>query len=259
MKKYCFVVLTALCLLLCMTIAASAAVDPSPDIAADDISDAETSAFQRLVNMALYSIIPLFASLTSPMGAFALVPYILIIAALVYFSLFGYRFYIPIRITLGALAGFFIGYVGWHILIHGINTPTFILNHELLFYVLTLVFSPIIGGVVAFFLRRVGIALSVTAISSVLISPVLLNPIFYWCAVALVLVLSLLVTKTSVVLLTSFACPIFALFLLFGPNGFYPVAFLKVLSSVVEPVVLIGLVVGFVCMFAQRKICRAYR
>ncbi len=260
MKKYFFVLLavTALLVCLCFTVGATAPADPEAASANDACATAPL--FQQIITIAVSSILPTIASISAKMGIFGFVPYLLILAGLTYLALAAYRFYVPVRLVLGAVAGFFVGYIGWHVLILAVaDVPAFILNYERLFYVLTLLVSTVLGAVIVFFLRRVGIALAVSVTATILICPFLVSPVLFWGLFFVFLVLSLLANKQSVIMLTSFACPIFALYLMVGPGGFYPLSLAGFLTTTIEPVLLVGVALGAVCMVVQNKICRAYR
>ncbi len=262
MKKTVFMVLLAVCLMCLLTVSVNAADDP-----VDRFRQWETDGYVYhlppiLVSLlsAFLSIIPAIASLIEKApDMLEPIIYVLIVLVLLPIAVCGYRSLSFMRATLGAVAGFFAGYLSWKYLITLTFVPDTILRYQDIIMWIVVVSFVLIGAVLTVILRRIGAAFSTAVITTSCLLPCIRNVWILIVAFVLILVFAFFKSRTSVILLTSFGITTFLMFLLVGPNGFYPVNFAFFVSSAVDPVLLVSLAVGTVVSVIHFRLARRVR
>ncbi len=257
MKKQILAVVAVLCILSCLTVSAGAegadAMQPA------QMQEASLPPVVAIINAAFHAILPWFAAVAAKLGAFSFAPYVVLAAALLAVSLFGYRFHMVMRGIIGVTAGLFAGYYGQALLFSWNAVPAFFLKNRLVFQILLIFIGALVVVALTYALRRVGTALAVSTLVTALSVPCIKHAAVYLVVFAVAFVLSVTMTKKSVICLASFASSIFLCYLMLGSNGMYPYSFAPYFTAFADPLLVVGVVAGTVTCSLHFVLARKVR
>ncbi len=267
MKKFILMCLLALCMVTMLTLGVSAeGTSPDPATLPHLLLGAEggiasTSPVITNLTRSFLSIVPGInraINVYLPTIVEAVV-YMLITIVLLSFAAFGYRSLTLMRAALGAVAGALTSFLAWRFLTSLSFVPVSILRLDAVFVWLAILVFLIIGATFTVLLGRFGTAVSVAALVSICVLPCVRSVWMLAAVFAVIFILSVIKSRASVILLTSFALPTFLLFLLIGPNGCIPLDLGGMVTPVLNPILFLGLFVGTVFSIVHFRVSRRVR
>ncbi len=261
MKKIALVLLVALCLVSVLSVGVFAAMPETFESTwTTDGVGYQLPPFLLSMLESFFGIIPMFRDLiVTYLGSLAFAAYGGIAFILVLIAAFGYRFLTLMRGILGLVAGLLVGYIGWNLLISWTGVPAIILDYKTIAMWSVIGVSALVGALLTIILRRLGTAFSFALVTTVCLLPCVRHIFVLAGLLVFLVIFSLFKSRASVILLASFGIPIFLLYFLIGPNGFYPINLSMYVSTVVDPLLLLGLVIGTIFSMVHFRVSRKVR
>ncbi len=216
--------------------------------------------FFSLVSKAFHTLYEYYCAAFSHLGFFASWGFLPIAIILTLVAVFGYRIYRPISILCGALFGFAAGFAVYDFLLAWVNAPAWIATlAPVLRWVAAAIFS-LAGVLLAFLLRRVGMAALISFAVTVILSRYTDHTLFLVGVLIVAFIISMYAMKYLFIYATAFGGSFALINLLFGSAGRFPIDLNTALRfNGINAWLIVGVLLGFICLAIQSKICRGRR